>query len=105
MNKKKKHEREQIVREINKAAQLYKQHLVGKKFLYVFDERYIEVCYKIDGFRHLTGVETNLSAKRFYQYAVKNQLQSTQIYFKQASVSIMQTQVETYQRDCCISKF
>lgn len=46
MNKKKKHEREQIVREINKAAQLYKQHLVGKKFLYVFDERYIEVCYK-----------------------------------------------------------
>ena len=81
MNKKKKHEREQIVREINKAAQLYKQHLVGKKFLYVFDERYIEVCYKIDGFRHLTGVETNLSAKRFYQYAVKNQLQSTQIYF------------------------
>ena len=34
MNKKKKHEREQIVREINKAAQLYKQHLVGKKFLY-----------------------------------------------------------------------
>ena len=41
MNKKKKHEREQIVREINKAAQLYKQHLVGKKFLYVFDERYI----------------------------------------------------------------
>ena len=81
MNKKKKHEREQIVCEINKAAQLYKQHLVGKKFLYVFDERYIEVCYKIDGFRHLTGVETNLSAKRFYQYAVKNQLQSTQIYF------------------------
>ena len=81
MNKKKKHEREQIVREINKAAQLYKQHLVGKKFLYVFDERYIEVCYKIDGFRHLTGGETNLSAKRFYQYAVKNQLQSTQIYF------------------------
>lgn len=104
MNKKKKHEREQIVREINKAAQLYKQHLVGKKFLYVFDERYIEVCYKIDGFRHLTGVETNLSAKRFYQYAVSITVNSN-IFFKQASVSIMQTQVETYQRDCCISKF
>lgn len=82
MNKKKKHEREQIVREINKAAQLYKQHLVGKKFLYVFDERYIEVCYKIDGFRHLTGVETNLSAKRFYQYAVKNNYSQLKYIFQ-----------------------
>lgn len=81
MNKKKNRDREQIVQEICKAAKLYKEHLVGKRFLYVFDGRYIEVSYKADNFRHLTGVETNLSAKRFYQYAVKNQLQSTQIFF------------------------
>lgn len=37
--------------------------------------------HKADNFRHLTGVETKLSAKRFYQYAVKSQLQSTQIFF------------------------
>lgn len=81
MNKKKSNDRKIIVHEINNAAQLYKTHLVGKKFLYVFDGRYIEVCYKTDSFRHLTGVETSLSAKRFYQYAVKKQLQSSQIYF------------------------
>lgn len=81
MNKKKSNDRKLIIREISKAAILYKEYLVGKKFLYVFDGRYIEVCYKADSFRHLTGVETNLSAKRFYQYAVKNQLQSAQIYF------------------------
>lgn len=81
MNKKKSNDRKIIVCEINRAAQLYKKHLVGKKFLYVFDGRYIEVCFKTDSFRHLTGVETNLSAKRFYQYAVKNHLQSSQIYF------------------------
>lgn len=81
MNKKKSNDRKIIVCEINRAAQLYKKHLVGKKFLYVFDGRYIEVCFKADSFRHLTGAETNLSAKRFYQYAVKNQLQSSQIYF------------------------
>lgn len=74
MNKKKSNDRKIIVCEINRAAQLYKKHLVRKKFLYVFDGRYIEVCFKTDSFRHLTGVETNLSAKRFYQYAVKNQL-------------------------------
>ena len=81
MNKKKSNDRKIIVCEINRAAQLYKKHPVGKKFLYVFDGRYIEVCFKSDSFRHLTGVETNLSAKRFYQYAIKNQLQSSQIYF------------------------
>ncbi len=81
MNKKKSNDRKQIIYEISKAAKLYKERLVGKKFLYVFDGRYIEVCYKADSFRHLTGVETYLSAKRFYQYAVKNQLQSGQIFF------------------------
>lgn len=81
MNKRKNSDREQIVQEICRAAKLYKTHLVGKRFLYVFDGRYIEVTYRVDSFRHLTGVETNLSAKRFYQYAVKNQLQSTQIFF------------------------
>ena len=81
MNKKKNNDRKIIIHEISKAAQLYKKHLVDKKFLYVFDSRYIEVCYKTDNFRHLTGVETSLSAKRFYPYAVKKQLQSSQIYF------------------------
>lgn len=81
MNKKKSNDRKIIICEINRAAQLYKKHLVGKKFLYVFDGRYIEVCFKSDSFRHLTGVETRLSARRFYQYAVNNQLQSSQIYF------------------------
>ena len=81
MNKKKSNDRKLIISNICKAAQLYKEHLVGKKVLYIFDSRYIEVCYKADSFRHLTGVETSLSAKRFYQYAVRNQLQATQIYF------------------------
>lgn len=81
MNKKKINDRKLIINEISKAAQLYKKHLVGKKFLYVFDGRYIEVCYKADSFRHLTGVETSLSARRFYQYAVNKHLQSSQIYF------------------------
>lgn len=81
MNTRKDNDRAKIVQEIQKAAKIYKQHLVGKRFLYVFDGRFIEVSYKAENFRHLTGVDTDLSAKRFYQYAVKNKLQSTQIYF------------------------
>lgn len=74
-------DREKIVQEIKSAADLYKKHLVGKKFLYVFEGRYIEVIYKVANFRHLTGVATNLSAKKFYSYATKRILQASQIFF------------------------
>ena len=70
-------DRASLVKEICKAARLYKEHLVGNRFLYAFDGRYIEVLYKVANFKHLTGVETNLSAKKFYEYAVKNQLQDS----------------------------
>lgn len=77
----KQRDREKIVQEIKTAASLYKKHLVGKRFLYVFEGRYIEVIYKAANFRHLTGVATNLSAKQFYNYAAKRLLQASQIYF------------------------
>ena len=54
----KQRDREKIVQEIKTAASLYKKHLVGKRFLYVFEGRYIEVIYKAANFRHLTGVAT-----------------------------------------------
>ena len=77
----KQQDREKIVQEIKIAADLYRKHLVGKRFLYVFDGRYIEVLYKNVNFKHLTGVECNMSAADFYKNALKNRLQSPQIYF------------------------
>ena len=77
----KKSDKEKIAGEICKAAKLYKEHLVGKRFIYVFDDRYIEVLYKNINFKHLTGVECNMSAKDFYRNALKGRLQGTQIYF------------------------
>lgn len=70
----KQQDREKIVQEIKIAADLYRKHLVGKRFLYVFEGRYIEVLYKAANFVHLTGVATNLSAKKFYSYAAKKLL-------------------------------
>ena len=81
MKGRKQSDKEQIVAQIKEAARLYKQHLVGKTFLYVFDGRFIEVIYKTQNFRHLTGVDTDLPAKRFYQNAVNRTLQANQIWF------------------------
>lgn len=66
---------------ISTAAQSYKNLLVGKRFLYVFDGRYIEVLFESKNFRHLTGVSTNLSAERFFKYAVGQKLAVSQIWF------------------------
>ena len=74
-------DRIRIASEICSSAALYRQHLVGKCFMYVFDNRYIEVIYKVESFRHLTGVDTPLSAKQFYKLACQRRLETSQIGF------------------------
>lgn len=44
----KQQDREILVKEIKEAAKLYKENLVGRRFMYVFDDRYIEVIYKAE---------------------------------------------------------
>lgn len=70
-----------IVQQIRHAAQIYKSNLVGKKFMYVFAGRYIEVVFKADSFKHLTGVESSLSAREFYRKAIQNRLFPQHISF------------------------
>lgn len=74
-------DRQKIISEIIKAAKSYKQNLVGKTFLYVFDNKHIEVMFKAKDFRHLTGVDTALSAQDFYKKARQGKLQASQIFF------------------------
>lgn len=80
-SKKKSIDKKEIVKEICKAAKLYKENLVGRRFIYVFDGRYIEVLFKRRNYRHLTGVGCNMSADDFYKNALKNRLNASQIYF------------------------
>lgn len=63
------------------SAAIYSQNLAGKAFLYVYGDEYFEVSFPVDHFLHLTGVETNLSAKDFYRNAKKAQLTNSQFYF------------------------
>ncbi|MCD8107410.1 MAG: PBECR4 domain-containing protein [Oscillospiraceae bacterium] len=70
-----------IVQLIKDASITYKKYLVGRKFMYVFDSRYIEVIYKSENFRHLTGVKSSLPAKAFYRNATRNLLTESDIGF------------------------
>lgn len=61
-----------IRQSITEAEIVYFQNLAGKTFLYVCGDEYFEVSFPIDHFLHLTGVETRLSAKDFYNNAKKS---------------------------------
>lgn len=74
-------DRRKIVSEIIKAAKDYKQNLLGKTFLYVFENKHIEVMFKAKDFRHLTGIDTTLSAQDFFKQAHQGKLQASQIFF------------------------
>ena len=60
----------QIIRRIHKAAEKYKEYFVGNTYMFVYEDRYIEVMFKKSSFLHLTGVGTNLSAENFYNHAL-----------------------------------
>lgn len=70
-----------IRQEIINSANIYSQELAGKTFLYVYGDEFFEVSFPIDHFLHLTGVETELSAKDFYKNAKKGKLTNNQFYF------------------------
>ena len=79
---------ESIVSQINAAALLYKQHLVGRRFMYVFDGRYVEVLYKKRSFRHLTGVGSAFGAEQFFKLAAGGKLRSDQVVFPKDSFDL-----------------
>ena len=70
-----------IRQDIIASAYVYSQNLAGKAFLYVYGEEFFEVSFPVSHFLHLTGVQTNLSAKDFYKNAKRGQLTNSQFYF------------------------
>ncbi len=73
----------EIVKKITVAARAFKEKLVGKSFLYIFEGRTVEVIYRAKDFMHLTGVDTNMSGEQFFKDAVRGKLQANQIFFSQ----------------------
>ena len=71
----------QIRNQIIAASEVYRDKLAGKVFLYVYGESYFEVVFLTDCFRHLTGVNSSLSAQEFYDKAKNSTLSTGQIFY------------------------
>lgn len=63
------------------AQKKYSSSLAGKSFLYVYGTSYFEVVFETACFKHLTGVDSYISAKDFYKRAQKGTLAENQILF------------------------
>ncbi len=74
----KKYSDSQVLQIITRCAKEYKQALLDRHFLIVYQQSG-KICYKNIGFRdynylHLTGVKTRLSARRFFERASSDRL-------------------------------
>ncbi|MBQ8063027.1 MAG: hypothetical protein IJ230_03740 [Clostridia bacterium] len=81
MGKKKQSKELALLESIKFAVKPYKEKLVGKKYLFVFDGRFLEVIFKAENFKHLAGVESPLSKRGFYKAAVSRTLNLKQLRF------------------------
>lgn len=61
-------------------AVVYKE-LVGKYYLYVFENGFLEMYFGTDNYMHLTGVGSRVNSKQFYELAKEHKLQEKQIFF------------------------
>ncbi len=71
----------EIIDRITKIAEQYKNNMIGKTFLILFEGESVEVVFKAENFLHLCGVDTVLYAKDFYRKAVHGQLKESEIGF------------------------
>lgn len=71
----------QILKLIYIAANIYKDKLLDKTFMFVFNNEYKEVTFKKNNFKHLTGVDSKLSAHQFFKNALSLRLYPIHIQF------------------------
>lgn len=64
-------------------AQIYRDALVGRYYLYIFENRCFEMYFGTDNYMHLTGVGSKVSPNQFYDLAKNHQLHTNQIFFSQ----------------------
>lgn len=77
----KEEKKDRIREQITAASCVYRDNLAGKVFLYVIGEEYFEVIFHTNRFLHLTGVNSKLGAREFYEKAKANKLTVQQFFF------------------------
>lgn len=74
--------KKQDIIKLKECAKIYKEKLLGKRFLVVFNNlNYIEVIFTKKQFKHLTGISSNLSAVAFYNFCIGKKQQNNKTVY------------------------
>ena len=74
--------KKQDIIKLKECAKTYKEKLLGKRFLVVFDNlNYIEVIFTKKQFKHLTGISSDLSAVAFYDFCIGKKWQNNRTVY------------------------
>lgn len=79
---------EALLKQIKEAAIIYQKNFVGKIFLYIFSDNFIEIRFPKESFRHLMGVNSRLSASEFYIKALNRTLALADLQLDQSKVDL-----------------
>lgn len=79
-----KYNKKQAIKIVTQAAKKYEEFLRGKHFLILFEKSdgtvdYVQLSFKNNNFKHLTGIQTKLTAIEFYDMSRKGRLSENDI--------------------------
>lgn len=69
-----------ILNELKKAAKAYRD-LMDIQYLIIYENKYIEVIFPKKYFKHLTGINSSLDARSFFDDAYRKRIRSRNISF------------------------
>lgn len=66
------------------SAKIYDELLLNKNYIFITekDNKYLEVLFQATNFKHLTGIETDLKPKRFFESSLSGKIKEADINFK-----------------------
>lgn len=72
----------QFLEKLYSAAKVFKEKMIGRTFLFVFNNMGIEVIFKRCNFPHLCGVNSHLHKDVFFRRCLNQTLKYNEITFK-----------------------
>lgn len=109
-----KYDKKQALNIIVKTAENYQQKLQDKTFLIVYQDKKgidsVSVGFRGNHFLHMTGVETNLSAQRFFEKCIEGKLSITEFELDkkgkaQRKLAVLPCLPELLYNNCMIGNF
>jgi hypothetical protein len=82
---------------IVKCVQLYKNNLCDKELIFVYflnaQIHYVRVVYRVKNYKHLTGVVSDYTPKKFFEVCYNKKISQNEISFKENGTTLLKLEI------------